>query len=110
MTPAVLAAAASLQGVAIWAQVEPEGWLLTAIPQLGAIALLLWFGNRMLDQANQRTEAERAQRIADVAMERTERREAEARERQLAASSLPALQEANRALDMVTRLVERGQT
>lgn len=83
---------------------------MTAVPQLGAIALLLWFGNRMLDQANKRTEAERAQRIADVGVERTERKEAEARERQLAATALPALQEANRALEMVTRLVERGQT
>ena len=42
--------------------------------------------------------------------ERAERREAESRERKLAETALPALQEANRAMDMLARLVERGTT
>lgn len=112
MTPAVL--------TAVWlvAQAEPSTDLLrSGYAQLGAVAILLAFGWWEIRQANKRTESEREQRIAEVALERarteqerTERKESEARERRQAEVVLPALQEANRAMDTVTRMVERGQS
>lgn len=39
--------------------------------------------------------------------ERAERREAESRERKLAEAALPALQEANRAMEQMTRMLDR---
>lgn len=110
MTGEVLAAV----GAAL-AQADPGTELIrSGYAQLGAVAILLAFGWWEIRQANKRTDAERVQRIAEVAaerarteLERTERKEAEARERRQAEVVLPALQEANRALEMVTRLTER---
>ncbi len=77
---------------------------------MGFLALLLAGGWWEIRQANKRTEAEKSQRIAEVAQERAERKEAEARERKQSEAVFPALQEANRALEMVARMVERGST
>ncbi len=53
--------AVALEGVALVAQVDPgNDWLLTAIPQLGAIALLLWFGRARLEKAEVRADAAEA--------------------------------------------------
>lgn len=115
MTAAVLAAVGSAM---VWSQVDPGTDLLrSGYAQLGAVAILLAFGWWEIRQANKRTDAEREQRIAEVAQERArteqeraERKESEARERRQAEVVLPALQEANRALDSVNRMVERGQS
>lgn len=57
----VVLSAVALEAVAVVAQVEPgNDWLLTAIPQLGAIALLLWFGQVRLKKAEERAEAAEA--------------------------------------------------
>lgn len=101
-----------------WAQAEPAQDLIrSGYAQIGFLAILLAFGWWEIRQANKRTDAEREQRTADVAaerarteLERAERKEAEARERRQAEVVLPALQEANRALEMVTRLTDRGPT
>lgn len=101
MIPAVL--------VGLWAQADPSGDLIrSGYAQLGAVAILLAFGWWEIRQANKRTDEERQLRIAEVAQERAERREAEARERKLAEVVLPALHEANRALEMTARLTDRG--
>lgn len=95
MTREVLAAVGRL-----WAQSDPGTELIrSGYAQLGAVAILLAFGWWEIRQANKRTE-----------VERTERKEAEARERKQAEVVLPALQEANRALEMVARLADRGTT
>lgn len=63
MTPVLLAA--------VLAETPASDWLLTAVPQLGAVALLLWFLQDQLKKANERTETER---------KRAEAAEADARE------------------------------
>ncbi len=84
----------------LWAQADPAAELIrSGYAQLGFLGLLLAGAWWEIRQANKRTETERA-----------ERKEAEARERKLAESALPALIEANRALDMVSRLADRGTT
>lgn len=117
MTGAVLAeVGATLAGW--WAQAEPAQDLIrSGYAQIGFLALLLAGGWWEIRQANKRTDAEREQRIKEVAEERarTEQereraREAEARERKSAEAVFPALHEANRALEMVTRLTDRGPT
>ncbi len=106
MTAEVLEAVGNL-----WAQADPAADLIrSGYAQLGFLALLLAGGWWEIRQANKRTEAEREQRIAEVAQERAERKEAEARERKQGEAVFPALQEANRALEMVARMVERGST
>ena len=56
----VVITAVALEAVSL-AQVDPgNDWLLTAIPQLGAIALLLWFGQVRLKKAEERAEAAEA--------------------------------------------------
>ncbi len=97
--------------LALWAQIDPATELIrSGYTQLGAVAILLVGGWWEIREANKRTAMERAQRIAEVAQERAERKEAEARERKQAEVVIPALLEANRALDLVTRIVDRGQT
>lgn len=111
MTGAVLAAA--WMGLTHWAQGDPATDLIqSGYAQLGFLALLMAGGWWEIRQANKRTDAEREQRIAEVAaervrteQERAERKEAEARERKQAEVAFPALQEANRALEMVARMV-----
>lgn len=95
------------------AQVDPTTELIrSGYAQLGFLALLIAGLVWEIRQANRRTDAEREQRIADVAaerarteLERAERKEAEARERKQGEVAFPALQEANRALEMVARMV-----
>lgn len=89
---------AAWTALARWAQADPAADLIrSGYAQLGFLALLLAGGWWEIRQANKRTETER-----------TERKEAEARERKQAEVVLPALVEANRALDMVSRLTDRG--
>jgi hypothetical protein len=103
MTSAVQAA------VRILADATQPGWGDLAV--LGTYALALIAGyvgcfKMQVTHERQQTEAERAR----TDQERTERKEAEARERKLAEVVLPALQEANRAMDLWGRMVERGTT
>lgn len=98
MKGAILAAV--LRVLPHWAQADPAADLIrSGYAQLGFLALLLAGGWWEIRQANKRTETER-----------TERKEAEARERKLAEGALPALVEANRALEMVARIIDRGTT
>jgi hypothetical protein len=95
MTAAVLSAVGGV--LTRWAQADPAADLIrSGYAQLGFLALLLAGGWWEIRQANKRTE-----------QERVERKEAEARERKQAEVVLPALQEANRALEMMARLTER---
>ncbi len=74
MTLLALAALGGLELVPLWASSQAgTDWLLSAVPQLGAIAILLWFGNRMLVAADKRTEQERLARIAAEADSRAVR-------------------------------------
>lgn len=73
MTVGVFAAVWVLETAGVWATSQPGDWLLSAIPQLGAIALLLWFGNRQLTAAEQRTQEERVSRLAAEADSRAVR-------------------------------------
>lgn len=59
MTPVLLAAAGVLEASSFLADTQGTDWLLSAIPQLGAVALLLWFLQDQLKKANERTETER---------------------------------------------------
>lgn len=116
MTTAVLAAVWA--GLGLWAQTDPPTDLIrSGYAQLGFLALLLAGGWWEIRMANKRTDAEREQRIKEVAderarteLERERAREAEARERKSAEAAFPALHEANRALEMVARMVDRGTT
>jgi uncharacterized protein HemX len=103
MTAAVL--------TAVWllaADVQP-GWGELAVLGTYALAMIVGAGGvyrfQVLHERKQ-TEQERLR----TEVERGERKEAEARERKLAEVVLPALQEANRAMDLWGRMVERGQT
>lgn len=60
MNPLVLAAVGLLESTSLLAASEANDWLLSAIPQLGAIALLLWFMQNRLQKADQRAEAAEA--------------------------------------------------
>lgn len=103
MTSAVLAA------VWLLADAAQPGWGDLAVLGTYALAMIVGAGGvyrfQVLHERKQ-TEAERLR----TEQERAERKEAEARERKLAEVVLPALQEANRAMDLWGRMVERGQT
>ncbi len=103
MTVAVLAAAW------LMADASQPGWGDLAVLGTYALAMIVGAGGvyrfQVLHERKQTAlERERTEQ------ERAERREAEARERKLAEAALPALQEANRAMDLWGRMVERGQS
>jgi uncharacterized protein HemX len=101
--------AAVLTAVGLVADASQPGWGDLAVLGTYALAMIVGAGGvyrfqvlherRQTEQERERTETERV-----------ERKEAEARERKLAEVVLPALQEANRAMDLWGRMVERGQT
>ncbi len=96
---------------AVWllADAVQPGWGDLAVLGTYALAMLVGAGAvykfGVLYERSQ-TALERAR----TEVERGERKEAESRERKLAEAALPALQEANRAMDLWGRMVERGQS
>lgn len=102
MTQAVL--------TAVWLAVDAvqPGWGDLAVLGTYALAMIVGYGAAyklsVLPEREQ-TKLERAR----TEQERTERKEAEARERKLGEVVLPALQEANRAMDLWGRMVAGGQ-
>jgi hypothetical protein len=95
---------------AVWlvvAATQP-GWGELAVLGTYALAMIVGAGAVYRFQVlHERTQT--AQERTRTEQERAERKEAEARERKLAEVVLPALQEANRAMDLWGRMVERGQ-
>lgn len=78
------------------------------LAQLGTYALAMMVGYGAcfkLQVVHERRQTERAEQRAE--QERARTQESEARERKQAEAALPALQEANRALVEVTRMIER---
>ncbi len=103
MTPAVLAV------VWLMADASQPGWGDLAVLGTYALAMIVGAGGVYRFQVLHERKQTAMERVR-TEQERVERREAEARERKLAEAALPALQEANRAMDLWGRMVERGQT